>query len=124
MIPTTSREDGMTCALDPDSLADRLRHIALLAHRHLLYQEQEGLTLRLQYASKAAAQLRQLATLEGQCCAFLDFELHEKADRIEVVVSAPPEAAATAWMLFSYLRGETQALPGQACAGSGCGCPA
>ena len=49
--------------------------------------------------------VRQLVEQERSCCAFLQFELHETADEVRLVVTVPPAAAeAVPDLLFELTR--------------------
>lgn len=123
-MDATTTVAPVACTLDSESFTARLRRIAKVAERHLLRQQQEGLTLRLHYASEAAAELNEFVALERQCCAFLAFQLKEEQGYVELAISAPPEAGASASVLYARFRGDAPSRPVRSCAGSGCGCTA
>lgn len=114
----------MVCSLDNDTLASRLGRIALAAKRHLQSERQDGQTLRLQYTSAAAAELRSIVELERQCCPFLVFDLKEAHGAIELAITAPTDAGTSVATIFDHFRGAISAQPTRSCAGSGCGCAA
>ena len=121
----TSTSNGLLqCTLDTDSLTARLAHISLLADRYLLSERQDGPTLRLRYAPKAAAQLRDIVAQESQCCPFLTFDLNEAAAHVELAITAPQASADSVALLYKHFRGAASAVPARGCAGSGCGCAA
>ena len=113
---------AMACSLDGESLTSRLQRINNLGQRHLRSQYQDGLTLRLQYASEAAADLEEIVKQERECCAFLDFDLKSQPTHIELVITSPAEARSAASMLYSYFRGAAPSSDKRSCTGSGCGC--
>lgn len=114
----------MACSLDNDYLTSRLGRIALLAERHLQSERQDGQTLRLQYTSAAAAELRSIVKLERQCCPFLVFELKEVHGAIELAITAPTDAGTSVATIYDHFRGTVSDRPARGCAGSGCGCAA
>ncbi|BEP52032.1 hypothetical protein [Variovorax sp. V116] len=91
----------IACSLRPSELNARQERIASLARRSLLHQRQDGRTLTVRYARSASRELRELVALERECCAFLQFRLHEDSDAIELQITAPHEAEASAALLFS-----------------------
>jgi hypothetical protein len=91
-----TRSDPRVFSLDVHDLADvrKVQHV-----------ERRGLTLDLRYAPEAAVRVRQLVEQEGACCAFLQFELHESADEVRLLVTAPPAAAEAVPDLLFELTG-------------------
>lgn len=90
----------IACALEPNALSARQEGIVSLAHRSLIHQHRDGSTLTVRYGRSASAELQKLVALEQECCAFLQFELREQADAIELRIVAPREAEAFAEQLF------------------------
>ena len=90
------REDGRHHAdclhVDADRLPLRVQEIAALGRDALRYAEFRGLTLDLRYTPDAAARVRQLVHQERTCCAFLQFDLQERAGEVRLFVTVPPEA--------------------------------
>ena len=121
----TSASNGLlACTLNTDSLTARLARISLLAERYFLSERQDGPTLRLRYAPKAAAELRDIVAQESQCCPFLTFDLNEAAAHVELAITAPQASADSAALLHKHFRGAASLAPARGCAGSGCGCAA
>jgi hypothetical protein len=85
-------EIPIACTLSPSDYRTRLAEIAALSRDALRHVERRGLTLDLRYAPEAAARVRRLVDQEHRCCAFLQFELHEDADEVRLLVTAPPAA--------------------------------
>jgi hypothetical protein len=100
-IMSTDSTPPMACSLRPGEFNARQERIASLARRSLLHQHQDGRTLTVRYARSVSMELRELVTLERECCAFLQFQLHEDGDAIELQITAPREAEASAAPLFS-----------------------
>jgi len=98
-------EIPITCTLSATDYRGRLAAIADLSREALRHVERRGLTLDLRYAPEAAARVRQLVEQERRCCAFLQFELHETADEVRLVVTAPPAAAEAVPELLFELTG-------------------
>lgn len=124
MTSFTTPQNPMACSLDNENLTRRLGRIALLAKRHLQSQRQDGQTLRLQYASAAAAELRSIVELERQYCPILVFDLKEESDAIELAVTAPTDANTSVATIHDKFRRAFSARPTRSCAVSGCGCAA
>ncbi|NIM42826.1 MAG: hypothetical protein GTN84_15715 [Hydrogenophaga sp.] len=112
---------AIACTLGPDDLKARLDRIATLARQHLLAERQEGRSLQLLYASAAAQDLEEIVALEQQCCAFLVFELEERANVVELTITAPADAGEFAGFLFEHFRSSAVTAAAPRC-GSACGC--
>jgi hypothetical protein len=96
----------IACTLTADDYAERVRSIAELNRAFLRAHRRDGLTLTLTYSPAAAARVRRLVELEGQCCAFLTFRVDETADAVRLAVVAPEEAASGLHAVFSpFLEG-------------------
>lgn len=96
----------IACTLSPSDYRARLAEIATLSRDALRHVERRGRTLELRYALEAAARVRRLVDQERSCCAFLLFELHEDADEVRVLVTAPPAAADAVPDLLAELTGQ------------------
>ena len=95
----------IACTLSPSDYRSRLAEIAALSRDALRHVERRGLTLHLRYAPEAAARVRQLVEQERGCCAFLQFELHDDADEVRLLVTAPATAADAVPDLLAELTG-------------------
>lgn len=111
----------IACTLGADDLQARLDRIAELARQHLLSQRQEGGALHLLYASAATPELREIVSLEQECCAFLEFELAERARVVELTITAPPDAGEFASMLFERFSASAVAAVAPRCS-TACSC--
>jgi hypothetical protein len=98
-------EIPIACTLSPSDYRTRLAEIAALSRDALRHVERRGLTLDLRYAPEAAARVRRLVDQEHRCCAFLQFELHEDADEVRLLVTAPAAAAGAVPELLAELTG-------------------
>jgi hypothetical protein len=98
-------EVPIACALSPLEYRSRLAGIAALSRDALRHAERHGLMLDLRYAPEAAARVRRLVEQERTCCPFLQFELHEDADEVRLVVTAPPAVADAVPDLLAELTG-------------------
>ena len=98
-------EIPIACTLAATDYRARLAAIADLSREALRHVERRGLTLDLRYAPEAAPRVRQLLEQERACCAFLQFELHESADEVRLLVTAPPAAAEAVPDLLFELTG-------------------
>lgn len=104
----------IACTLSAADIAPRLARIQALSREHLRKHELTGFTLHLTYAPEAAEEVAQIVKLEQECCAFLEFETHRQADRVELVITAPGQVGADAKWLFSQFLLEAPA-PASAC---------
>lgn len=98
-------EKPIACTLQPSDYRARLAEIAALSRDALRSVERRGQTLDLRYAPEAAQRVRRLVEQERACCAFLEFELHEDAEEVRLLVTAPPAAAEAVPELLAELTG-------------------
>lgn len=96
----------IACTLSPSDCRTRLTAIAALSRDALRHVERRGLTLDLRYAPEAAARVRRLVDQERSCCAFLQFDLHEDANEMRLLVTVPPGAADAVPDLLTELTGQ------------------
>ena len=113
--------EPIACTLGTDDLKARLDRISELARQHLLAQRREGSALHLLYASAAAPELKEIVSLEQECCAFLKFELAERARVVELTITAPPDAGEFAGVLFEHFSASAVAAVAPRCS-TACGC--
>ena len=92
----------IACSLDAGDVKARTQSIRELAERSLLSARRTGLTLSLTYARDALDELRELVAKERECCPFLDFRLSDDGDGLHLWITAPPEAAEAADLLFAH----------------------
>ena len=105
----------IACTLSAAEVGPRLARIQALTRQHLREHQQDGSTLRLTYALKAADELSQIVQLERECCAFLDFRLRQVGDDVQLVITAPDQDGTDAKWLFSQFLPEPQ-VAAAACA--------
>jgi hypothetical protein len=101
-------EIPIACTLPPNDYRRRLAEVAALSRDALRRVERREFTLDLRYAPEAAARVRRLVQLERSCCAFLQFELHEGAEEVQLLVTVPPAAAGAVPELLTELTGGRQ----------------
>jgi hypothetical protein len=87
----------IACTLHPNEMGARLEEWHRLFAAHLGGIQRPGRTrLRLVLAADAGAdRVRDLATREGSCCAFMTFAVTPGGGRLLVDVEVPAEAAPT-----------------------------
>lgn len=112
----TTSTKPIVCTLSPTAMAPRLAQIRDLTRRHLCRHLRDGSTLKLTYDLAASDELRQIVSLEQQCCAFLDFEIRTQADAIELRIAGPEQEGGDTQWLFSHFLPETQMAAAPACA--------
>jgi hypothetical protein len=105
----TTSTKPIVCTLSPTAMAPRLAQIRDLTRRHLRGHLFHGSTLVLTYDVAASDELRQIVSLEQECCAFLDFEIRTQADAIELRIAGPEQEGGDTQWLFSQFLPETQA---------------
>lgn len=92
----------IACSLQPTELSDRRAVWKGLLERALREQRPIPSGMRLIFVREEGVegQLRELARLEGQCCAFADWKVHRRDDEVVLEVTAPTEAVAAVRALF------------------------
>lgn len=111
------RAPPIACTLDIGSFKARLAWISDLNARALTTSRRSDLALTLEYRREALDDVRKLVRGEQACCAFLDFRLDERGDKLILTVTAPEAARVAADMLFEQF--EARGTPVEA---SACGC--
>ena len=106
-MPSESHSpDPIACTLSSPEFQARLEWIARLNADALRGHHRTGLLLELVYASDAAERVREIVRHERQCCAFLNFSLHETPDFVAVTIEIPERAREVAEIVFeSFLAG-------------------
>jgi hypothetical protein len=103
-----SIEPPVACSLDQEGLAERGRRWRSLADRALIGVEatRDGLRLSFRATLGVEAEVRDLAELERDCCAFASWTVGATGESVVLDVSGTsPEAVATVQEMFSDLRG-------------------
>lgn len=95
----------IACTLSPGAYRARLAEVASLSRDALRGVEQHGAVLELRYAPEAADRVRALVEQERACCAFLEFDLHEGADGLRLLVTVPAAAIDAVPELLAELTG-------------------
>ena len=96
----------IACTLGAGDRAERTDWIATLNRTALRAHRRDGLSLVLDFAPGAAAQVRELVAREQECCAFLGFRVEERSDGVRLTVEAPPAARdATAAVFAPFVVG-------------------
>lgn len=90
----------IACTLYGRSYQERLKWLADLARDGLRSHSRRDLVLDLRYTPEVADRVRDLVRMEGDCCAFLDFELTETSDEVRLTITAPERAREVASELF------------------------
>lgn len=95
----------IACTLTSDAYRARLMEIAALGREALRHVEQRDGVIELRYAAEAGERVRRLVDQERACCAFLGFEIHERGDEVQVLVTVPAAADAAVPELLRELTG-------------------
>ncbi|MBN8742562.1 MAG: hypothetical protein BGP24_07655 [Lysobacterales bacterium 69-70] len=94
----------IACSLDAGDFRDRLAWIAAVNRDHLVSERRDGQRLVLTYRPDALQSVRDLVAKESACCAFLAFDLTERADVVRLTVSVPDEVLDHADELLAPFR--------------------
>jgi hypothetical protein len=82
--------DGDTCTLSPEEFEMRVRDWRTLANEALTRTAEPGRVVSTYPASKAIRQrLRMLIEAEASCCSFLEFDIRDGDEAIEVELRYP-----------------------------------
>ena len=82
----------VACTLGASDFKSRVAWIADLNRRALRSQRRDDLRLELTYASEARDAVLDMVRGEQECCAFLNFEVHDEPGAVRVVIQAPERA--------------------------------
>jgi hypothetical protein len=84
----------IACTLDAGQLQDRLAEMSAVGRSSLRAVEpgSRQAVLRFGPAGAVRERLAAIVQAESHCCAFMDFELRERADEIVLTISAPEGA--------------------------------
>lgn len=105
----------IACTLGAGDLKARLAWIADLNRGHLKRHARNDLALTLVYDRSARDDVARLAAQEGECCAFLAFDVADGPEGTVLTVTAPEDAREAADTLFEgFMAGKPAA--------SACGC--
>jgi hypothetical protein len=93
----------IACSLGQEELAERRARWHALAGEGLIERTETATGVRLAFRSGTSIEreLRELAALERQCCAFARFDVSASGERLLLDVSAPPEGVAAVRAMFS-----------------------
>lgn len=114
-MPSESPEPNpIACTLSSPDFQARFEWIARLNADALRERRRDGLQLELIYAFRAAERVREMVRRERECCAFLNFTLHESPDFMAVTIEVPESGREIAEIVFeSFLGGvQSTSFPG------------
>lgn len=110
-----SRDVSIACTLGAGEYQARVRWIADLNQRSLQSHRGDALTLHLVYDAGALAEVEDLVRHEGACCAFLTFEIGQRAASVLLTVTAPEDARLAADALFEDFIASGSPASAQTC---------
>jgi hypothetical protein len=97
----------IACSLEQADLAERQDEwLRLAGHAHVeVHTTKDGLRLRFHRRPDVEREVRRLAQLERQCCAFADWNVQTANDQVTLdVTAATEEGIAAVQALFGALR--------------------
>ncbi|MES0129422.1 hypothetical protein [Mesorhizobium sp. M0029] len=97
---------SIACTLGASDFKERVANIRTLARRSLHHADRTPLTLKLTYGREALEEVTELMRKEQTCCAFLTFDLKSNSRAVVLTITAPPEAADAADLLFDHFAPE------------------
>jgi hypothetical protein len=86
------QELPIACTLTPDGMADRTQWLRRLGAESLVSGERRDDRLELRFEASAEDEVRRWVRAEGECCAFLGFDLDPAGEELRVRVTGPPGA--------------------------------
>jgi hypothetical protein len=92
MTAAVSEPTPIACTLGSGDFQERVAWIANLNRDALRSQHRDGLRLELTYAPAALDRVREMVKREQDCCAFLNFDVHQEKDAVRLVIEAPEGA--------------------------------
>ncbi|HST24453.1 MAG TPA: hypothetical protein VLJ76_00530 [Gaiellaceae bacterium] len=101
-------DNAVACTLNTEELTDRRARWDRLVEQAFVEREPTARGQRLVFRREAGVEteLRELARLEKECCAFADWEVGEEDDRVVLDVGGTAdEAVAAVRAMFSRLTG-------------------
>jgi hypothetical protein len=83
-----SRGEGpIACTLGSGDYRERLAWIAELARDGLLSVRREDLEIELRYAPRVSDRIREMVSMEQECCAFLNFVISETSEDVRLATN-------------------------------------
>jgi hypothetical protein len=111
LAPIDAESAPVACTLGLSDLRTRMSEIASLNSQALKQHECRDLELELVYVFEARERVYEMVRKERECCAFLDFDIHEDANNVRLVIRAPESTrSAVALILASFLGKAVTAL--------------
>jgi hypothetical protein len=91
----------IACSLGASDLQARLRELGAFGRANLIERAagDDGPHLRFRRTPEAEARLRSIIEAERRCCPFLDFDLVEDDDALELRITAPDDGLPVAEQL-------------------------
>ena len=86
------RELPIACTLTPGATTERVEWLRQLGAKSLVAGERTDGGLRLRFDAAAEDEVRRWVRAEGECCAFLSFDLDRTGDELRLEVGGPPGA--------------------------------
>ena len=87
-------EPAIACSLGAEDLRRRLSAIRTLGEVALLdvKTRPDGATLSFRKTERVRHELSSIVEAEAECCSFLELAIHADEERLNLDISAPPEA--------------------------------
>jgi hypothetical protein len=101
----------IACCLSGGDYQRRVAWIERLTSEALRSSARDDPVLPLLYAPEAAGEVQKMVEQERICCAFLTFDLDERADAVCVTITAPEAARDSADILFGQFLAGRRAHP-------------
>ena len=98
----------IACTLGPDDMPAREAELRALGREALLAVERSEAraTLRFRRDPAARARVERIVALESECCAFIDFDLHDTGDALALALRTPDGGEPAMHMLVDLFSGD------------------
>lgn len=120
---TDNTSAGPACSLEARAFQERLAWIGVLNQSFLRRSQRQGNTLTLTYDAAARSQVEDMVSRERDCCAFLEFEVTNADEEVELRITVPLHATDNADALLAPFQGNQMSAAAAECCGA-CDVPA
>ena len=114
---TRVQETGPSCSLDGRAFEERVQAIAAFNDRALVRRHREGQRLTLTYAVGTGSDVAALVAKENECCSFLQFEVNDTSEGVELAITVPTDRSTEADRLLAPFDGTDARRLAASCCG-------
>lgn len=115
---TDSAPPAPACSLEARAFQERLAWIAALNQKFMQRVQRLGNNLTLTYDAAALPQVEEMVRRENDCCAFLQFEVTNAGEEVELSITVPAHATENADALLAPFLGDEVSPDASECCGA------